>query len=275
MVIKGEPAARCASKDENPLTSVRGRGHSSHLVCRTSGLLLLCPPPPSPSRLHDGFLFLPLQRAMDPEWRAKGWWLECFLALSFTPTLILLQCPSLLSSAHCVYPCLLFFPHTSSAIQLLPICFLINYHPHPPPPPLLHDGFFSPSSAAFPFLLLPALLLLSYLSVQAEGEDCAMQEAKSTPAAAAPERRLVIFFRQNRGSCSSHWLVSHTAAAAPDCSQRTDRKIDRQRRERERKKGREREREKREGERERALCSLFTAGCLPQLLHHAQTQLFI
>lgn len=161
MVIKGEPAARCASKDENPLTSVRGRGHSSHLVCRTSGLLLLCPPPPSPSRLHDGFLFLPLQRAMDPEWRAKGWWLECFLALSFTPTLILLQCPSLLSSAHCVYPCLLFFPHTSSAIQLLPICFLINYHPHPPPltPRWLFQSFLcsfplSPSSSTPSFVLL-------------------------------------------------------------------------------------------------------------------------
>lgn len=128
----------------------------------------------------------------------------------------------------------------------------------PPPPPLLHDGFFSPSSAAFPFLLLPALLLLSYLSVQAEGEDCAMQEAKSTPAAAAPERRLVIFFRQNRGSCSSHWLVSHTAAAAPDCSQRTDRKIDRQRREREREKKGGREREKREGERESTLFSVYS-----------------
>lgn len=44
-------------KIKKPLTGVRGRGHSSHLVCRTSGFLLLSPPPPSPSHLHGAFLF--------------------------------------------------------------------------------------------------------------------------------------------------------------------------------------------------------------------------
>lgn len=118
--MQGEHAARCAAKKKNPLTSVRGRGHSSHLVCRTSGFLLLGPPPPSPSRLHGGFLFLPLQKAMDPEGLTKGWQLKCFLALSFTLTLILLQCYSLYPLISCFYPCFPFSLHTSSAIQPLP-----------------------------------------------------------------------------------------------------------------------------------------------------------
>ena len=132
---RGEPAARCATKDESPLTSVRGRGHSSHLVCRTSGFLLLRPPPPSPSRLHGGFLLLPLQKATGPEWRAKRWQLECFLALSFTLTLILLQCNPLYLLLPMSTPCLPFSPHTSSAIQLLPLFFFLFFKiynlPHP------------------------------------------------------------------------------------------------------------------------------------------------
>lgn len=76
--------------------------------------------------------------------------------------------PSLLSSAHCVYPCLLFFPHTSSAIQLLPICFLINYHPHTPPPHPYSTMAFS----VLPLQLSPfsffqhSFFCLTYLSKQ-------------------------------------------------------------------------------------------------------------
>lgn len=179
---EGEPAARCAAKDESPLTSVRGRGHSSHLVCRTSGFLLLSPPPPSPSRLHGGFLSLPLQKATDPEWRVKGWQLECFLALSFTLTLILLQCYSLY---------LLFRVPTPACLSLLIPPLPFNFSPsfffffflqsiilHTPSP---HYGSFpsSPPWLLSPSPRLPAPLLLSYLSVQAEGKDCAMQETGS------------------------------------------------------------------------------------------------
>lgn len=56
--------------------------------------------------------------------------------------------------------------------------------------------------------------------------QCRRLEAKSTPAAAAPGRCLVIFFfkRQNRGSWSSHLLVSHSSSSSSvalyaDCSQ--------------------------------------------------------
>lgn len=194
----------CATEDENPLTSVRGRGHSSHLVCRTSGFLLLCPPPPSPSHLHGGFLFWTLQKAMEPEWCAKGWMLERFSALSFMPTLMLLQYNFLyilLSSS----PSLLI----ASAIQLLPFCFLIE-HTHPSTPRELSLSF---PCRVPPLLFLPALLRLSYLFVRAEGGDCAMQEAKATPAAAAPGRCLVIFLKQRKGLCSSH-LVSSSGSSA-------------------------------------------------------------
>lgn len=70
-VAKGAHVWRGAG--EKPLTSVRGRGHSSHLVCRTSGFLFLGPPPPSPSRLHGESLSLNLQTAVQPGWRAKPW----------------------------------------------------------------------------------------------------------------------------------------------------------------------------------------------------------
>lgn len=151
------------AKDENPLTSVRGRGHSSHLVCRTSGLLLLHPPPPSPSRLHGGFLFSPLQRAMDPEWRAKGLWLKCCSALTFSLTLILLQRHLLLSSARCLFS---LPPLTSSYfLCLLPLTSShLLFHQlsstHSPLIPLcLFPSFFcsfplSPSSSTPPFVLL-------------------------------------------------------------------------------------------------------------------------
>lgn len=150
--MQGEPA-----KNENPLTSVRDRGHSSHLVCRTSGFLLLCPPPPSPPRLHGGFLFLPLQKAMAPKWHAKGWQLECFWALSFTLTLILLLT---LSSARYVYPCL---PASLSfLIPPLPFNFSpsyfqsISFHTRS-----LRNGFLHTSSVAYfplPFFLQPSFV---------------------------------------------------------------------------------------------------------------------
>lgn len=142
------------AKDENPLTSVRGRGHSSHLVCRTSGLLLLHPPPPSPSRLHGGFLFSPLQRAMDPEWRAKGLWLKCCSALTFSLTLILLQRHLLLSSARCLlslppltssyFLCLLPLTTSSTHSPLIPLCLFPSFFCSFPP---------SPSSSTPPFVL--------------------------------------------------------------------------------------------------------------------------
>lgn len=153
-VMKGEPAARCATKDESPLTSVRGRGHSSHLVCRTSGFLLLRPPPPSPSRLHGGFLLLPLQKATGPEWRAKRWQLECFLALSFTLTLILLQCNPLYLLLPMSTPCLPFSPHTSSAIQLLPLFFFSFFSKSI----IFHTPFHPSMALSRPFLLCKASL---------------------------------------------------------------------------------------------------------------------
>lgn len=60
---------RRAAADENPLTGVRSRGHSSHLVCRTSGFLFLCPPPPSPSRLHGESLS---PRIFRKRWSPRG-----------------------------------------------------------------------------------------------------------------------------------------------------------------------------------------------------------
>lgn len=77
---------------------------------------------------------------------------------------------------------------------------------------------------------------------------------------------LFFFFRGKTVEAVPLTGLYHTAAAAAavwHCMQtavrRTDRKMDRQR----------------EGEREREHSVLFTAGFIPQLLHHAQTQLFI
>lgn len=130
------------------------------------------------------------QKATGPEWRAKSWQLKCFLALSFTLTLILLQCNSLY----------LLFPEciTTSVPFLIPpfLCHSTSR------PPLLY--YVAQSNPHFrPFLCVFSRLLLVfqcfsfcliYLSEQrGKTVQSKRQEAKTTPAAAVPGRCLVIF----------------------------------------------------------------------------------
>lgn len=131
------------------------------------------------------------QKAMDPEWRAESWQLKCFLALSFTPTLILLQCNSLY----------LLFPVCTTSVPFLIPPFLC----HSTSPLLSCIIFHTPLTPHFcPFLCIFSRLLLVfqcfsfcliYLSEQrGKTVQSKRQEAKSTPAAAVPGRCLVIFF---------------------------------------------------------------------------------
>lgn len=218
-------------------------------MCRTSGFLLLRPPPPSPSRLHGGFLLLPLQKASGPEWCAKGWQLECFLALSFTLTLILLQCISLYLLLPVSTPCLPFSSHTSSAIQLLPLFFFFSksiiFHTPFNPSMALSRPFLCKASLS-PLLLvfqrLPSFVLV--ISPSTGERLCNAGDWKPNPPLLQQLQEDVssFFFKGKTEEAGPPTCSYHTAAAVWHCMQtavrRTDRKMDRQReRERKRKGG--------------------------------------
>lgn len=213
-------------------------------MCRTSGFLLLGPPPPSPSHLHGAFLFLPLQKATDAEWTVNGWQL---LALAFPLTVILLQYNSLY---------LQFLVPAPSPVSFLILYYLSHSTPSPPP----NYG----SSQSFPFKCslpscprLPALPLSS-LSVRAEREDCAMQDTGSQihPCSSCSRKMSRHFLRRKQrklflplaGIKQQQQQQCGTVCRLQSGGQ-TERWIDR--------------------ERGAVPCSPFTAGCVPQMLHHA------
>lgn len=180
---------------------------------------------------------MPLQKeecaATDPEWRAKGWLLKCFLALSFTLTLILLQCNSLYFLFPVSLCSSLSSPHSSSAIQPLPLFYFAIYYPPHPLTPLWLFSVLSSVSSPTPSPRLPALLLLSYLSVRAELKDCAMQETGSQihPCSSSYRKMSHHFLRARKLFLP---LSYHTAAAVVwHCMQTavrwTARKMDRHR----------------------------------------------
>lgn len=159
------------------------------------------------------------QKAAYPEWRAKSWQLECFLALFSSLTLILLQCNSL----YVLFPVCI-----TTSVPFLMLPFLC----HSTSPPRTCTRFRPLLSIFLPSPCVPVLLLcLIYLSERrGKTVQSKRREVKSTPAAAVPGRCLDIFLvRQNRGSCSSHSTVSHSGggsgsssssvAVYADCSQ--------------------------------------------------------
>jgi len=222
-------------KDESPLTSVRGRGHSSHLVCsRTSGFLLLSPPPPSPSRLHGGFLFLASsfrKRRVLSGVRTAGSSNASRLSLSPSPSF---YCSVAHSTLCC--PCL---PPASLSLSSYPLCHAPSLPPSSFPfylSSLFKEIICYPSTAPHPTLALyrPSLCSFSPGSVsrliypsEQRGRivQCRRLEAEATPAAAA-ERCLVIylfFFLQAKTeeavppTCSYHTAAA-AAALCADCS---------------------------------------------------------
>lgn len=118
---------------------------------------------------------------------------------------------------------------------------------------------------------LPVLLpfqysfLLSSLSVRAEGKDCAMQETGSQihPFSSCSNKMSVHFFERKQRklclplACIRRQQQQQQQQCGTVCrlqsGGQTERWIDR----------------------ESVLCARLTAGCAPQMLHHAWTQLFI